>query len=208
MSNKKVITFSLAELFEQMQIARQAAGIILKNIEIGKDPLLSLYPLVLALLESADTYEFLDSKHSDKHINRLFNLVEGDEPDLYTRLCFVRDQCNSLDHCLLTRYFQEEEENESLFYRERQIISVGIDPWIELVTKHVKVDDEELLRETAMLLDDILWSVLSISRSIVIAKEKNLKFSWSSIHTDTSHIQSHFDLTGDYLMDIMLLSSS
>ena len=57
-----------------------------------------------------------------------------------------------------------------------------------------------------MLIDDILWSILTISRNVVNAREQDLELSWSNIHTDTSHIQSHFDLTGDYIMDIMLIS--
>ena len=207
MSDTAIIKFNRSELFDKMQLARQAAGILLEKEKVGEDPINSLYPLALALLEAAATYEFLDSKHHDKYMNRLLNLVEGKEPDLYTRLSFVRDQCNSSEFALVKRFPQEENEDESKYYQDNDVVSVGIESWIELIKEYIDINDEEMLMETTMLIDDILWSILSISRHIVFARQRNLEISWTDIHADTSHIQSHFDLTGDYLMDIMLISS-
>ena len=202
MNDIRVIKFDRSELSEKMKIARQAAGIILETETIGIDPMNSLFPLALALLEAACTYELLDSKYSDESIKRLLDMEEGDEPNLYSRLSFVRDQCNSSEHALVQRFPEEEDEDESKYYQDNDVISIGIEPWIELIRKYLNIDDEEMLKEAAMLIDDILWSILSISRSIVLARENNLEISWVDIHADTTHIQSHFDLTGHFLMDV------
>lgn len=186
--------------------------------EVGKEllsyefdilnPLNSLRPLGMALLEGYDLYLLLLVSQSSGKLSDLFDGPAEKGPNIDNWLKYIRDLCSASEYCIRWRPSSNRMKNEcKRRIKEIPEISIGEEIWSNIITPYIRQLKEKIaLIEISRLLDDMLEALLSIALLLKnISIEDLSEEIWDEIHRHIMHIRDHYDYAEEFVIDVLRL---
>jgi hypothetical protein len=192
------VTYESAK--EQLVILQKVGKLLLDSEFDNQNPLYSLWPLGMALLEGFNLFSILLFK-SHKEIDNLFDGGQDKGPNIYTRLKFIRDLFSACGYA--TYYTRTSLTKPDLKVNLPDVSVEGIN-WLEIINPHVEQHEENILTEVFRLINETMEALLCIGLMLNVSKLNLLSTEiWQETNRHTEHIRDHFDYAETYLLDVL-----
>ncbi len=174
------------------------AGNLFRKTPKNHNPHLDWFPIKLALLATAQLYQqFLP--HPDLHqVRQLLDGGEPHEPNLNTRLRYIRDLCSAS-----TYFFKMKGRNSSDHSLDpvTMVQTPGEKVWSAWLAN--EVPESANVQELARLLDDVLEAMLCVYYNLLLLEDHDQEAIFDEVHRHLTHVVGHFDYAEEFLIEAM-----
>lgn len=139
-----------SELNNVMDRTRAAGMKLISAASLEALPCENLYPLGLAMLEAAALYRMFDESSGYRDLSFLFDGGERNGPNLYSRLCCIRDLCKAAQYGAEKRAYRDEDDKEKKkdIDEKKKLPSLGEKALMDLFKPHLGDVDEQTGKES------------------------------------------------------------